>query len=111
VNTTTRLSGKEKRQTISNKEALFTMRDLNARVGADSEAWPLVIGRHGVGKMDENGERRLELCSFNNLAVTNTFVQHKDRCNVLWRHPRSKHWHQLDMILARKRDLNNVKNT
>ena len=28
-----------------------------------------------------------------------------------WRHPRSKHWHQLDMILTKRGDLNNVQNT
>jgi hypothetical protein len=98
-------------RTIPNKEALFIMRDFIERVGADFKAWPLVIEQHGVGKMNENGQKLLELCSFNNLTVTNTFFQHKDRYKVSWQHPRSKHWHQLDMILTRKRDLNNVKNT
>ena len=52
-----------------------------------------------------------ELCSFHKLAVTNTFFQHKDRHKVSWRHPKSKHWHQLDMTLTKRRDLNNVQNT
>ena len=96
---------------VPSKEALFIMGDFNARVGADCEAWPSVIGHHGVGKMNENGQRLLELCSFHKLAVTNTFFQHKDRHKVSWRHPRSKHWHQLDMTLTKRRDLNNVQNT
>jgi hypothetical protein len=77
-------------RTILNKEALFIMGDFNARVGADLEAWPPVIGHRGVGKMNENGQRLLELCSFNNQVVTNIF-QHKDRYKESWWHPRSKH--------------------
>lgn len=45
------------------------------------------------------------------LAVTNTFFKHKGQHKVAWYHPRSKHWHQLDMILTRKSDLNSIKNT
>ena len=40
-----------------------------------------------------------------------TFFEHKDQHKVSWRHPRSKHWHQLDMILCKKRDLSSVKDT
>ena len=50
--------------------------------------------------MNENGQRLLELCTFHDLCITNSFhtkPQHK----VSWRHPRSKHWHQLDLILVR----------
>ena len=96
-------------RSVPSKEALFIMRDFNARVGADWEAWPSIIGDHGIGKMNENGQRLLELCSFRNLAITSTFFEHKDQHKVSWRHPRSKHWHQLDMILCKKRDLNSVK--
>ena len=98
-------------KSVPAKEALFIGGDFNARVGADREAWPSVMGYHGVGKMNENGQRLLEFCSFHNLAVTNTFFQHKDHHKVTWRHPRSKHWHQLDMIVCKKRDLNAVKDT
>ncbi|XP_063606654.1 uncharacterized protein LOC134781365 [Penaeus indicus] len=30
---------------------------------------------------------------------------------VSWRHPRSKHWHQLDLVLARRSDIGQVKQT
>jgi len=36
--------------------------DFNARIGADTDLWTSVIGRFGVGKIDENGQRLLELC-------------------------------------------------
>jgi len=45
--------------------------DFNARIDADS--WTTVIGRFGVGKINENGQRLLELCSLLNLSVPSTF--------------------------------------
>ena len=60
--------------------------------------------------MNENGQRLLELCCRHNLSITNFFMtklQHKVSC----RHPRSKHWHQLDLVLTRCTNFGNVKLT
>jgi len=43
--------------------------DFNARIGADADSWTSVIGRFGVGKINEKGQRLLELCSLFNLSV------------------------------------------
>ena len=61
--------------------------------------------------MNDNGQRILEVCSFHNLCVTNTFFNTKPHHRVSWWHPRTKHWHQLDLILTRRASLNNVKIT
>lgn len=34
-------------------------------------------------------------------------LQHK----VSWRHPRSKHWHQLDFVLVKHKAVKNIINT
>ena len=68
---------------MPNKEGLFIMGDFNVRLGADCVAWAFVIGHHGIGKMTENSQRLLKLCSFHKLTVTNTFFQYKDRHKVL----------------------------
>ena len=96
---------------IPKSEQVFLLGDFNARVGADQEAWPSVLGHHGVGKMNDNGQRLLELCCFHKLCVTNTFFQNKACHKVSWRHPRSRHWHQLDLVITRRDSLNNVCNT
>ena len=98
-------------RSVPSKEGLYILGDFNARVGADHHAWPISLGHHGVGKLNENGQRLLELCSFHKLAITNTFFENIVRHKVSWRHPRSKHWHQLDLILTRRKDLNTVRTT
>ncbi|XP_047485900.1 uncharacterized protein LOC125036983 [Penaeus chinensis] len=61
--------------------------------------------------MNDNGQRLLELCTYHNLCVTNSFFRTKPQHKVSWRHPRSKHWHQLDLILVRRAALKNVLHT
>ena len=92
-------------------EHLFLLGDFNARIGSDHASWPRCIGHFGVGKLNENGQRLLELCSFHDLCATNTFFPTKPNRRVSWRHPRSRHWHQLDLILTRRPLLNCVLST
>ena len=58
-------------------EPLFLLGDFNARVGADHESWPTCLGHHGTVKVEENGQRLLELCSHHNICITNTFFECK----------------------------------
>ena len=97
--------------TIPASEHIYVIGDFNARVGSDREAWPNVLGHHGTGKMNDNGQRLLELCCYHNLCITNTFFQNKACHKVSWRHPRSKHWHQLDLVVTRRDSINSVCNT
>ena len=84
------------------QEASIILGDFNARVGDDYEAWPNCLGHFRVGKCNDNGQRLLELCSYHELCITNTFFSTKPHHRVSWKHPRSKQWHQLDLILARQ---------
>ena len=95
-------------ENIPHQEQLILLGDFNARVGSDHESWPICLGKFGVGNLNENGQRLLELCTQNNLCVTNTFYQTKPQHKVSWRHPRSKRWHQLDLIISRRCHLKNV---
>ncbi|XP_068680344.1 craniofacial development protein 2-like [Montipora foliosa] len=94
--------------TIPASEHIYVIGDFNARVYSDREAWPNVVGHHGTGKMNDNGQRLLELCCYHNLCITNTFFQNKACHKVSWRHPRSKHWHQLDLVVTRRDSINSV---
>ena len=61
--------------------------------------------------MNENGQRLLELCTYHDLCIANSYFRTKPQHKVSWRHPRSKHWHQLDLILFRRAALKNVLHT
>ncbi|XP_047480569.1 craniofacial development protein 2-like [Penaeus chinensis] len=91
------------------KDQVILLGDFNACVGSDYEAWPSCLGKLNVGKVNENGQRLLEFCTRLNLCVANSFFQTKPQNKVSWRHPRSKHWHQLDLVLVRRSNLNSIK--
>ena len=96
---------------IPHPDKLILMGDFNARVGRDYEKWPRVIGRHGVGNCNANGELLLALCSEFELLLTNTVFKQREEHTTTWMHPRSKHWHLIDYIITRQRDRMDVHST
>ncbi|KAG7298212.1 hypothetical protein JYU34_019023 [Plutella xylostella] len=96
---------------IRPEEQLMLLGDFNARVGRDHEAWPKVLGRHGVGAMNSNGQLLLSICAQFELAITNTCFRLPAKYKTTWMHPRSKHWHLIDYAIVRHRDLSAVQIT
>ncbi|XP_076041882.1 uncharacterized protein LOC143025761 [Oratosquilla oratoria] len=86
-------------QAIHRTDRVLLMGDFNARVGRDHDIWPGVLGKHGVGKANDNEYRLLTLSSEHQLHITNTNFQLKTKHKNTWKHPRSGHWHQLDHII------------
>ncbi|XP_030747088.1 craniofacial development protein 2-like [Sitophilus oryzae] len=92
------------------QDRLILMDDFNARVGREHNIWEKVIGKHGIGNMNANGELLLTKC-WHGLTITNTLFMHNDKFKGTWQRPRSKHWHQLDHVIVRQRDLKEVLDT
>ena len=60
------------------KDVLFIIGDWNAKVG--SQGTTGVTGKFGLGVQNEAGQRLIEFCQENTLAIANTlFQQHKRR--------------------------------
>ena len=96
---------------ISQDDKIIMLGDFNARVGRNHDIWHGVIGHHGAGNMNSSGLRLLYLCTEFGLAITSTFFQLRDMRKTSWMHPRSKHWHLIDYVIVRRRDLNEVQIT
>ena len=91
-------------------DKLLLIGDFNARIGRDSDKWPLVIGKYEIGKCNSNGELLPALCSEFELIVSNTMFKQKDERKNTWMHPRSKHRHMIDFIM-RCRDEMDIHST
>ena len=96
---------------IPRTDKLLLIGDFKARIGRDNDKWPLVMGKHGIGKCNSNGELLLALCSEFELIVTNTMFKLKDERKTTWMHPRSRHWHMIDFIITRCRDKMGIHST
>lgn len=92
-------------------DKVVVLGDFNARVGTDSETWKDVIGKDGVGKVNANGLMLLTKCAELGLVITNTLFRQNNRRKTSWRHPRSGHWHLIDYIITRRRDIADVRIT
>ena len=93
----------------SQDDKIILLGDFNARAGKNHDIWHGVIGQHGLVNMNSSGLRLLSLCSELSHAITNTFFRLRDMHKISWMHSRSKHWHLIDYIIVRRRDLNEAK--
>ena len=60
---------------VPKNEQLVLLGDFNVRMGADHDTWPSCLGQFGVGKMNENGQRLLELCTYHELCIANSYFR------------------------------------
>ena len=83
-------------------EGICLLGDFNTCVGADWQVWPTCLGHYGIGRLNENGQRFPKLCCHHGLCITNSYFAGKGGHTVSWRHPRSRLWHQLDLVITRR---------
>lgn len=79
------------------------MGDLNAKVGNDNTGFEQVMGKHGLGVMNENGELFANHCANNNLGISGTLFPHKPCHWVTWVSPDMNTKKQIDHFCISKR--------
>ena len=94
------------------RDLKILMGDLNAKVGTDNTNKELIMGTHGTGEGNENGELFTEFCTFNDLVIGGTLFPHKTIHKTTWISPDGKTENQIDHItIGRKwrRSLHDVR--
>ena len=86
---------------ILKKDVLFIIEDWNAKVG--SQEIPGVTGKFGLGVQNEAGQRLIEFCQENGLAIANTLFQQHKRRLYTWTSPDGQHQNQIHYILCSQR--------
>ncbi|KAK2190850.1 hypothetical protein NP493_66g03000 [Ridgeia piscesae] len=77
---------------IPRTDKLLLIGDFNVRRARDNDKWPMVMGKHEIGKCNSNSELLLALCSEFELVVTNTMFKQKGERKTTGMHPRFGHW-------------------
>ena len=83
---------------LPRRDLKILMGDLNAKVGADNTNRELIMGKHGVGVQNENGELLTEFCTFNDLVIGGTVFQHKQIHKTTWTSPDGRTVNQIDHV-------------
>ena len=88
---------------LPRKDMNIVMGDINAKVGSYNTNHESVIGRHGLGTCNENGERLLAFCSFNEMVIGGTIFPHKDIHKATWQSPDGRTENQIDHFCISKK--------
>ena len=83
------------------KYVLFIIGDWNAKVG--NQETPGVTGKFGLGVQNDAGQRLIEFCQENTLAIANTLFQQHKRRLYTWTSPDGQQQNQTDYILCSQR--------
>ena len=84
---------------VPQHDMLIIMGDMNAKVGAENVGRERALGKHGCGKMNENGERLADFCLSNNCVIGGTIFPHKNIHKLTWNSPDKKTINQIDHII------------
>ena len=79
---------------------IVVMGDLNAKVGSNNTNREELMGKFGIGVMNDNRERLCDFCSANGFIITGTIFPHKDIHKLTWRSPDRGTVNQIDHVLV-----------
>jgi Reverse transcriptase (RNA-dependent DNA polymerase)/Domain of unknown function (DUF6451) len=83
---------------IRGSDIVILMGDINAKVGNNRDGFENIMGNHGIGNRNNNGERFAELCMDRNLMIGGTMFPHKNIHKVTWVSPDGVTQNQIDHI-------------
>ena len=81
---------------LPNKDVNIVMGDMNAKVGSNNSSYEQVMGKHGLGEANDNGERFISFCANNSIVVGGTIFPHKRIHKATWMSPDGRTENQID---------------
>nr|KAG5695063.1 hypothetical protein BaRGS_032556 [Batillaria attramentaria] len=85
------------------KDMTILMGDFNAKIGSDNTGYEDTMGTHGLGQMNEDGERFADFCALNQLVIGGSIFPRKRIHKATWRSPDHVTENQIDHIcISRK---------
>ena len=93
------------------RDILIVTGDFNAKIGKDNTGRERIMGREGLGTMNENGEMFTDFCVFNDLVIGGSVFQHKDIHKGSWVSPDHRTVNQIDHITIDKRLRRSLQDT
>lgn len=57
---------------VNKSDAVILMGDMNAKVGNDNRGQEQIMGKHGLGTFNDNGELFMDACATYNLVIGRT---------------------------------------
>ena len=89
--------------TFSEKDLTLLMGDFNAKIGTDNTGYEDIMGEHGTGEMNENGELFANMCSQNKFVIGGSIFPHKMIHKTTWMSPDCTTQNQIDHICINKK--------
>ena len=83
---------------LKEKDMTILTGDLNVKIGVDNCGYQEVMGRHGLGKMNENGEMLADLCASNRLVIGSSVLPHRRIHKATWISPGCRSEKQIDHV-------------
>jgi hypothetical protein len=84
-------------------DMLIFMGDANGKVGCDNQNHRRTLGKEGLGTMNENGERLVDLCEEYDLVIGGTLFKHKEIHKYTWVSPNNRDKNQIDHFIINGR--------
>ncbi|XP_052237775.1 craniofacial development protein 2-like [Dreissena polymorpha] len=88
---------------VPKRDITIVMGDMNAKVGCNNTGKELIMGKQGVGDINENGELFTDFCELNDLVIGGTIFAHKDIHKVTWTSPDKSVKNQIDHLAILRR--------
>ena len=85
------------------RDVTILMGDFNAKIGNDNTGNEDIMGKHGVGEKNDNGERFIEVCSLNQMVIGGSVFPHKKIHKTTWISPNHCTENQIDHMCINKK--------